>query len=56
MKLKNDPYFPIVAVAMIAALILSLVSPAPQIPENQANSPTPVNTLTASSAALTPAE
>ncbi len=56
MKLKNDPYFPIVAIAMIAALILSLVSPAPQVPENLANSPTPANTLTASSAALTPAE
>jgi hypothetical protein len=56
MNLKNDPYFPVVALAMIAALILSLVSPTPPATENPARSPAPANTLTASSAALTPAE
>lgn len=62
MKLKNDPYFPVVALAMIAALVLSLLSPTSvsadhaATPNHLTNSTTPANTLTASSAAVTPAE
>ena len=58
MKLKNDPYFPVVALAIIAALFLSLLNPSTASAGATAHQPheVPANTITASAAAITHAE
>ncbi len=44
MKLKNDPYFPVVAIAMIAALLLSLLTPQSAVTSAKNNPGNPLTT------------
>jgi hypothetical protein len=55
MRLKNDPYFPFVALAIIAGLIAAVLSPSSFDTKNE-KPVVPANTVTSTAAAIHPAE